>query len=455
MKIKINSKEVNKGDTFYAIKGINHDGHDYIEEAIKAGAETIYAEHGEYSREVIIVEDVYKQLVIDLEKNYGYIFDKMNIIGVTGTNGKTTISYLLYKCLNELDLKSSYIGTIGYYVEDDKTILNNTTPDIVSIYNMLINSYEKGCKYVCMEVSSHALALRRVENIPIKIGIFTNLTKDHLDFHKTMEEYGKCKASLFRQISNDGYAIINNDDNYKNLMINSDNQNITYGFSDDSNYLISNYSCENNKSDFCLTSKDNQVYFSTSLLGKHNIYNLSAIIICLKVLGIDENKIKEIVKEIKPPIGRMDTVSYNTNTIIIDYAHTPDAVDKIINAVKEFSKGKIYSIIGCGGDRDKTKRNPMASIATTLSDYVIITNDNPRTEDPLTIINDMIHELTDKNFTVILDRKEAIKAGINLLKENDVLLILGKGHENYQIIGQEKFHHDDKEEVLSYLKRKK
>ena len=451
MKIKTNSKEVVKSDTFYAIKGLTTNGHDYVEEAIKNGASTIYVEEGIYSKGVIYVEDTKRKLSNDLYNQYSYIFNKLKLIGITGTNGKTTTAYMMYETLNKLNKKTSYIGTIGFHLDGVVTNLDNTTPDILTIYKLLLASYEAGVEYVCMEVSSHALKLGRVANLEFDFAIYSNITSDHLDFHNTIDDYVSSKQLLFKQVKKDGICIINKDDNYYEHMLLSSNNNITYGTNLTSDYVIDKYSIKDNKTTFNL---DNTMY-STNVLGKYNVYNITCLIILLELLKVDKSNIGLLVNSLNTPKGRMDSITYKDNLIIVDYAHTYDAVKKMLNTVKEFAKGKIYSIIGCGGNRDKTKRFPMALVSTNLSDYVIFTNDNPRFEDEKDIINDMTNNLTNYNYEIEYNRKEAIHKGIDLLDKNDILVILGKGHEDYQIIKDKRYYHDDKKEVEEYIKRKK
>ena len=451
MKIKTNSKEVVKSDTFYAIKGLTTNGHDYVEEAIKNGASTIYVEEGIYSKDVIYVEDTKRKLSNDLYNQYSYIFNKLKLIGITGTNGKTTTAYMMYETLNKLNKKTSYIGTIGFHLDGVVTNLDNTTPDILTIYKLLLASYEAGVEYVCMEVSSHALKLGRVANLEFDFAIYSNITSDHLDFHNTIDDYVSSKQLLFKQVKKDGICIINKDDNYYEHMLLSSNNNITYGTNLASDYVIDKYSIKDNKTTFNL---DNTMY-STNVLGKYNVYNITCLIILLELLKVDKSNIGLLVNSLNTPKGRMDSITYKDNLIIVDYAHTYDAVKKMLNTVKEFAKGKIYSIIGCGGNRDKTKRFPMALVSTNLSDYVIFTNDNPRFEDEKDIINDMTNNLTNYNYEIEYNRKEAIHKGIDLLDKNDILVILGKGHEDYQIIKDKRYYHDDKKEVEEYIKRKK
>jgi UDP-N-acetylmuramoyl-L-alanyl-D-glutamate--2,6-diaminopimelate ligase len=433
------------GDIFIALKGERVDGHDYVEEAIKNGASKVVVERGTYSVPTIQVKDTKEYLVNYVKEYYLPRFKNLKLIAVTGTNGKTTCSYLIYQMLKELGIKSSYIGTIGFYIEDEIRTIDNTTPDILTLYQMLDECREKGITHIALEISSHALALNRIEGLTFDYAIFTNLTEEHLDFHKDMENYALTKQKLFKLLKENGHSIINIDDEYSSYM--KINNYLTYGFNK-SDYQILNYSCEKDNTLFTIKNREFEYIVNSPLLGKYNVYNLLTMII---ILHQEDFKMEDILKKIhilKAPTGRMDTILYNNSKIIIDYAHTPDAVFNILNAVKEFSKGRIYSIIGCGGNRDKTKRPKMAFYALTLSDKVIITTDNPRFEDPQDIINDMLHNNMQNNYEVIVDRKDAIKRGIELLDTNDTLVILGKGHEDYQIINGEKLYHNDKEYVL-------
>ena len=409
MKVEINSKKIKEGDTFVAIKGEYFDGHKYIEEAIKNGAKLIIAEHGTYSVPTLLVENTRKYLSEYLKDLYSKELENINLIGITGTNGKTTTAYLIYQALNKLNINSAYIGTIGFYLDNHIEQLEHTTP---------------------------------------------NITDTYLDLHKTIENYANAKKELFNQILSKGCAIINIDDQYATEMLNENNRNITYGFKK-SMYQILNYCYDKNRMYFNYKYDNNTYNVMTKLLGKHNIYNLMALIAVLDEFGIDNKEILRILGELDAPSGRLEVINYGNNKIIVDYAHTLDAVNNVLNTAKEFSTGKIYSIIGCGGDRDRTKRSPMLKGALELSDKVIVTNDNPRKEDPYNIVNDMLEgNKSATNYEVILDRKQAIKRGISLLEENDTLMILGKGHENYQIIGDTKYHHDDKETVLQYIKKR-
>lgn len=443
--IRTNSKEINQGDIFIAIKGERYDGHNFIEEAIKNGASKVVVEHGTYEVETIKVNDTKLYLNNFVKEYYLPRIKDLKLIGVTGTNGKTTSCFLLYQMLNKFNMPCAYIGTIGFYLKDNVKILRNTTPDILSLYQMLYECKINGMDYVAMEVSSHSLAQSRIAGLTFDYAIYTNLTQDHLDFHKDMNEYALTKQKLFKLLTSNGKAIINNDDKYSDQM--KLNNYLTYGFTK-SDYQVLKHRLENDHTSFILKHNDVEYNIISPLFGTYNIYNLLTMIIVLHQEGIKMTDIINKILLLKAPAGRMETIIYNNNKIIIDYAHTPDAVFNILNAVREFSNGKIYSIIGCGGNRDKTKRPKMAFYAMAMSDQVIITNDNPRFENPDDIIRDMLHNNTKQNYEVIKDRGHAIERGIEMLSENDALVILGKGHEDYQIINDEKRHHSDLEYVL-------
>ncbi len=450
--LRVNSKMIQPGDTFVAIKSTVRDGHDYIEDAIDRGAACIIAQQGEYSVKTIIVPDTRVYLSNYLEELYADKLNKIKLIGVTGTNGKTTSCYLIYQLLNKLGVKCAYIGTIGFYLPSKNRELANTTPDIYDLYDLFIEAYDEGCTYIAMEVSSQALSCRRLLGIKFDYVCFTNLTQDHLDYHKTMGEYEKAKLILFNDnIKTKGYSIINIDDKYGKDFILEKNKNITLG-KKNANFIIKDFVLESHHSKFSISEDGEKIEVTLPLPGSYNIYNyMNAYIIC-KLIGFEDEDILKQTESLTAPLGRYQIVTDGKVTAIIDYAHTPDAVLNVINSVKEYAKGKIITLIGCGGDRDKTKRPIMGKIATDNSDYVFFTSDNPRTEDPDEILNDIINGLDKENYEVISDRKLAIKKAAQSLEENDILLILGKGHEDYQIIGIDKLHLSDYEEISKYIK---
>lgn len=447
MKIKCDSRKVEPGDTFLALRGVENDGHCYIKDAIQNGATTVIVEEGLYEVETIVVKNTREYLEKYLKETYQEELSKIKLIGVTGTNGKTTTCYLLYQAFNQLGIKSAYIGTIGFYLDGKRKDLNNTTPDLMDLYEMILTCVEEGVSVIAMEVSSQALSMHRVEGLEFDIAVFTNLTKEHLDYHLDMKSYALAKQILFEQVKGDGTAYINMDDDYYSYFCLKQNNNKTYGFLE-SDYRIHDSFFDESQTTFFL----NDVKYETSLLGKHNIYNASVVAIILEQFGIEEEMRKKVLKELECPKGRMDTIKVGDKIAIVDYAHTPDALKNIIEAVRPICKKRLITIVGCGGNRDKSKRPEMGSLATSLSDYVIFTSDNPRMEDPMDILKDITAKLTTDNYEIIVNREEAIKKGVQSLEKNDILLVLGKGHETYQVIQDKKIEFDDKEEILKYMR---
>ena len=449
--IQVDSRKVKKGDTFVAIKGLYVDGHDYIEKAILAGASQIIAEYGEYSVPTIIVKDTHEYLAKYLKEQYREQLSQIKFIGITGTNGKTTSCYLIYQALNKLNIKAAYIGTIGFYVDGKVKDLDNTTPDLVDLYEMFDYCIKNDVKVIAMEVSSHALSLGRVMGIEFDYAAFTNLTQDHLDFHKTLENYEQAKLILFKNLRNDKVAVINSDDEYYKDFCLKENNNILYGLNDFSDYRITKYSLHIDSVEFSFQYQNKEYDVKLNIPGKYNIYNYMNLLIILNKMGYSLGKIIKLSSTLKAPSGRFETLRYKDSVIIIDYAHTPDAVLNILDNVLEYKKGKVITIIGCGGDRDKTKRPIMGEIATSKSDFVIFTDDNPRTEDNHLIMNDIVSGVRKENYIIEHDRKKAIFEGFKMLKKDDILLILGKGHENYQIINHDKIHFSDLETAQEFI----
>ncbi len=449
LKYETNSKLVQKGQIFVAIKGHTVDGHDFVDDAIKNGASKIVGEkdlHLSVPYEKVDSSEDY--LKSHLVSDYSKEVNKLKIIGITGTNGKTTSCYLTYQMLNKLGKNAAYLGTIGYYHQDEFIPVNNTTPDILNLYKILMEAAHKNVEYLVMEVSSHALSFERIAGLKFVAGAFTNLTEDHLDYHKTMENYLNEKLKILNYLQDDATMLLNSDDKSSEKFKTFKNYQ-TYGLKGD--YKIENYTILPDHTDLEFSYQSKKYQVTTNLTSIFNIYNY---LTCLSILNSIGFKIEDIInntKYIYPPKGRCETYKVKNGYAVVDYAHTPDAVEKVIKAYNDLKKNKIITIIGCGGDRDPIKRPIMGNIATTLSDYVIFTNDNPRTEDPIKIMNDIVKNNHSTNYEIIYDRKEAITKGINMLDKEDILLILGKGHEDYQIIGHTKHHFDDAEIVKSFM----
>ena len=452
--IKIDSRKVLPGDIFVAIKGSTVDGHDYIDKAIENGATKVIVEHDvDCSVEKEIVKDTNEWITNYISEHYAKEIADMNIIGVTGTNGKTTTAYLTYQTLNKLGSKTAYIGTIGFYLPDEDFMeLPNTTPNILDLYELFLKAKEHECKNVMMEVSSHALDQKRVQGITFKVAAFTNLTQDHLDYHKTMENYLAAKMLILKQL--DGPMLVNADDATANTWIEAYPNTETYGFNA-KDYRIIDYRDTEKGTQIEFTHNNKDYNVETNLRSRFNVYNYLTALSIINKLGFSIEEIINVTPSVMPPKGRCEIIKVKDGEAVIDYAHTPDAVEKIIDAFSENKKARIITIIGCGGDRDPKKRPIMGNIASEKSDYVIFTSDNPRTEDPNKIMEDILAGVHTDNYEIEPDRRKAIAKALDLINKDDVVLILGKGHEDYQILGHEKVHLDDSEEVKKYIESHK
>ncbi len=455
LNIKTDSRKVKKGDIFVAVKCELNDGHSYIKSAIDNGATTIVVDHGDYNYDnvnVIKVDNTRDYLEKYLTDHYSKFLNEMTLIAYTGTNGKTTSCFFLYQLLNKLNIKTGYIGTIGFYLEDKVCSLPNTSVDICEAYDLLITAYDKGYKTVVMETSSQALDSNRLNTLYFDYGVFTNLTRDHLDYHKTMENYAMAKQKLFKKLRNHKYAIINSDDNFKNVFTLKDNDNITYGMNT-GDYKVTDLKIDHSGSTFTLEYDNVKTTMKTNVIGKYNIYNLLSVICILKTMNISDDLIAKEISNLQTPSGRMQKIPYkNNNTIIIDYAHTPDGLENFISTVSQFITGDIYVVFGCTGSRDREKRPIMTTIVGSYAKKFIITNDDLHDEEPEDIVKDMLKDNKYDQYEICLDREKAIIKGINLLNKNDALLILGKGHEEFMIVKNKKIPFSDYKVVTEYIK---
>ena len=389
---------------------------------------------------------------------YGNPAKKMKIVGVTGTNGKTTTASLLYRIAIGLGYKAGLVSTVENIVAGEVRGATHTTPDSITLIKLFKEMVDKGCEYVFMEVSSHAIDQNRAWGIDFTGGIFTNLTHDHLDYHKNLENYFLAKKKLFDKLKTCAFALSNADDTHGRVILgNSKAEKFFYGFSGGDTEEL-NFKGEILKIDFSgIDLKINNTEIKSNLLGKFNAYNLLAVWSASSLLGFDMKRVSKILENIEPPRGRFeDFTAPNGALVIVDYAHTPDALEKIILAVKEIKpkEGRIISILGCGGDRDPFKRPIMGHIGANLSDIAIFTSDNPRSEDPERIIEEMKTNLTPdlfKKIKIITDRREAIKESIKLAQKGDIIICAGKGHEDYQEIKGVRRHFYDREEFEKLL----
>ena len=452
-KVKTNSKEVNKNDMFIAIKGFTHDGHNFIKEAINNGASVIIV-NDDYKiddNEVIILKTIDTRIIVSkiISNYYHNPSREFVLIGITGTKGKTTTSFMIKRILEESSNKVGYIGTLGSYI-NEKLIYENdrTTPDSITLQRLFRIMADNNCKYVILEVSSISLKQHRVDNCSFDIGIFTNFSKDHISVneHPSLDDYFDSKTKLFEMCE---VAFINNDDEQVRKVLNK-------------RCIFKTYSIKykSDKKAFDLIYLDNTISYKTNIYnkeeiitlrlpGSYEIYNsLAAISIC-EYLNINKDYIIKGLKEVVVK-GRYEIIN---NNIIIDYAHNPSSLENLLTTVNENKKGKIICVFGCGGNRDKTKRPIMGKISGLLSDYTIITSDNPRYEDRLDIINDIEEgiKLVTNNYKKIIDRTEAIKYALQICKKNDIIVLTGKGHETYEEVNGIKYHYDEREIIKKII----
>ncbi|WP_177161966.1 UDP-N-acetylmuramoyl-L-alanyl-D-glutamate--2,6-diaminopimelate ligase [uncultured Fusobacterium sp.] len=451
--LEFDSRKIKQGDVFIALEGSIVDGHTFISKAVENGAKTILVEKDVDKVEGInyfLVDGLREKMGIIASNFYGYPQNQLKIVGVTGTNGKTTTTYILESILGEKNV--ARIGTVEYKIGDEIIPAPNTTPSSLEIIKICKKALEKNIKYLIMEVSSHGLDIGRVNMLRFEAGIFTNLTLDHLDYHKTMENYYLAKRKLFDLVKDKKNSIINIDDEYGKRYLEYTN-GISYGIGQgDIQGEIKQITREGQEVTIKIFEKEYKI--NLRLLGRYNLSNLLGAIGAVKTLGLSDEEIISKIPLIHGAPGRFEPVKIDRDfTVIVDYAHTGDALENILKSINEFKTNRVITVFGCGGDRDKTKRPIMGGIAEKYSDIVIVTSDNPRTEDPEEIIKDIVVGLTKENHTIEIRREKAIEKAISLAEKNDIILIAGKGHENYQVIGREKIHFDDKEEVIKAIKK--
>lgn len=448
------SKEIVNNSIFISIKGFTHDGDKFIEEAIKKGAKTIIHEdflsNKKSNINYIKVDNTKKIKAILLNEYYRNITKKIKIIGVTGTNGKTTISTLIYNFFMYNQIKALLIGTNGIFFNNEKYEINNTTPDIKLLLKVIKEAVKKRTKYLIMEVSSHSIKEQRIFNIEFDYIIFTNLSHDHLDYHKSFLDYKNTKGIFLSSLPKNKTIIMNKDDDtyfYYNKFIRS--KIITYSINRDSDYKAIISTKEINKTVFNINSYN----FTSYLTADFNVLNLTAVIALLNQLKYNNEIINNFFKIFNKIDGRNELLKIKNRYILIDFAHTPKAINLILQNLNDYKKNRLITVVGCGGDRDKEKRNIIGKIVTNNSDYVIFTSDNSRNEKPEDIINDIIKNIKINNFEIIENRYKAIKKALQISKEKDIIAILGKGSEEYQIINNIKHPFNDKEVVNKIVRR--
>ena len=459
-KIEFDSRKIELNDVFVAIRGTLSDGHDYIEKALSLGAIAVICE--EFPSVIvngvtyIKVKDSNEALAFLAANYYENPSENIRLVGVTGTNGKTTIASLLYQLFKKAGYKVGLLSTVKIMVDEQEFKATHTTPDSLTINKYLDLMVQEGCEFCFMEVSSHGVHQKRTEALRFEGGVFTNLSHDHLDYHNTFAEYRDVKKSFFDNLPKSAFAITNIDDKNGLVMLqNTKARKLTYALKSYADYKAQ--ILENQLSGLLLKINDNEVW--VKLIGSFNAYNLLAIYGVAVELGIEKMEALRLLSELESVSGRFQfIVSDSKITAIVDYAHTPDALENVLKTIEDIrtKNEQLITVVGCGGDRDKTKRPIMANIASSMSDKAIFTSDNPRTENPETIIEEMEKGVEPQNFkkTVsILDRKQAIKTACQLANPNDIILIAGKGHETYQEINGVRHDFDDLKIVTELLKQ--
>jgi len=462
--IAYDSRSVSQGTLFAAIKGLKTDGHLFIKNALEKGAAAILAEHEPAGVTIpagvpiIITADTRKAVAVAAVNFFKNPSHELSVIGITGTNGKTTTSYLIRSILENAGRKTGLSGTIFWSDGNSISEAEHTTPEAVDFQRLLRKMADNGCTFAVTEVSSHSLALNRVYGTDFRTAVFTNLTQDHLDFHADMEDYFQAKSLLFSGMSSDHTSVINSDDPYgRRLLEMSRCRTFSYGLDSNADIRGENVSLTIEGIEFDLSAPAGHTHIKSNLVGIHNVYNILAAAGAALSNNIPLEKIASGILSVTSVPGRFERIDSGLGfSIVVDYAHTEDALRLLLEAARQFSPKRIITVFGCGGDRDRGKRPVMGSTAVELSDYVIVTSDNPRSEDPEEIIREIvsgINSAIDKGvarasgYVTIPDRRLAIEEAVRKAEKGDIVLIAGKGHEDYQITGQEKIHFDDREEA--------
>ncbi len=451
--ISCNSAQVEPGFVFVAIKGNRQDGHKFIKEAIARGAKAIITQKRypavKDNKGVSFIQapDTRKALASLASEFYGRPSEKIKVVGITGTNGKTTVSYLIEAVLKEARLNVGVIGTVNYRFKDRVLTAKNTTPGPAEIQPMLAQMLKEGLGYAILEVSSHALDQERTARIDFHSAIFTNLTQDHLDYHLNLENYFQAKAKLFKNLKSGSFCVINEDDACgRKLKGLTRARIITYGIDAEADVVASGIKLGISQTEFQVKAGQVCLDLKARLVGRHNVYNILACIAWAIEEGLEPQVIKSAIEKFSFVPGRLERIDSAADfSVFVDYAHTPDALNNVISFLRQISSGRIIVVFGCGGERDKSKRPKMGRVVTELADYAIITNDNPRSENPEEIINAIRSGISKNNYRVIPDRREAIRQALSIAGSGDVVLIAGKGHEDYQILKNKTVPFDDRQ----------
>jgi UDP-N-acetylmuramoyl-L-alanyl-D-glutamate--2,6-diaminopimelate ligase len=458
--VQIDSRQVGPGSLFVAVKGVGVDGHEFISRAIAAGARAVVCEQmpADQLHEITYVQTSNSAEAAGLIAHnfYDQPTQKLKLVGVTGTNGKTTIATLLYKTFGCLGYTCGLVSTVENLIADKVIPSTHTTPDPINLNALLKQMVDAGCEYAFMEVSSHAVHQRRIAGLEFAGALFSNITHDHLDYHKTFDEYIKAKKAFFDDLSSNAFAITNIDDKRGLVMLqNTSARKFSYSLKSVADFK--GKILENSLTGLVMNVNEQEVHFR--LIGEFNAYNLLAVYGAAICLGEDKAHVLQCLSNVTGAEGRFDYLVSAKDRIIgiVDYAHTPDALQNVLTTIKKLKQGheQIITVVGCGGDRDKTKRPVMGAVACEHSDRVIFTSDNPRSEDPQQILTDMeasLNSAAKRKYLAIVDRKQAIKTAVSMAGVEDIILVAGKGHEKYQEIRGEKHHFDDKEVLTELFK---
>lgn len=448
------SRAVKPGNLFVAICGYDTDGHKYIPMALEKGAACVLCEKAPAEGEYVLLSDTRRGLALAGANWYGNPAGEMTMIGITGTNGKTTTTYLVKHILEDcLGAKVGLVGTIQNMIGDEVLHTERTTPESLELQALFRHMADAGCTHVVMEVSSHALCLHRVDGVTFDVGVFTNLTQDHLDFHKTMEEYCRAKAMLFARSK---VGAVNVDDPWaKEILAHATCPVITYSAKGQAALEATDIRLEPHHVAFTAHYQGTETACTLGIPGAFSVYNALSALSAALALGIAPEQAAASLATARGVKGRAEVVPTpgKDYTVLIDYSHTPDSLENILKTVREFARGRVIAVFGCGGDRDPIKRPIMGKIAADLADLVVVTSDNPRTEDPMAIIDQILVGIPKDQTptTVIENRRQAIRWAMDNARAGDVIVLAGKGHETYQEIGHEKFHLDEREEVAAHL----
>ncbi len=465
--LQYDSRNIRPGDCFVAIHGSGTDGHRFVHDAINKGAKVIVVEDDNVAPDSlcmhagvvkVVVQDSRRTLALLSANYYGHPSKKLTMIGVTGTNGKTTTTHILKSILEAAGQTVGLIGTIEYTIANETVPASHTTPESLELNALLSRMVEAGCTSVSMEVSSHALHQSRVAGIAFNAAVFTNLTQDHLDYHGTMEEYFKAKRILFDTLPSGSWTITNRDDDWgRKIFASATGGALSYGFDAEADVRIVGTEITIEGTTIDVMFRGDRVKIRSPLVGKFNVYNAVSAFSTAVALDVNRNAILKGIETLPPVRGRFERITSPAGwTAIIDYAHTPDALEKCLKTIQEIistqRRGKVITVFGAGGDRDRTKRPVMGKVASELSDVCIVTSDNPRTEDPNAIIRDILAGIPSRDGIIQqVDRRKAVEHALGIAHSGDVVLVAGKGHEDYQVIGTERIHFSDREIVQQFI----